>query len=265
MLCRKQFYFALETMQLLKEKYPEKYNELCEKCDVDEQEFALWKKAADNMYIPYHKELELYMQDDQFLYRDPIDIEAIPVSKLSLLANLHPLNLWRYQVAKQADTVLLTFLCSEEFSKEMRKKIFDFYEPKTIHDSSLSPGVHSIAACDIEYIDEAYGYFKQTARMDLDNVNRNTSIGIHAACMGSAWMNIVNGFAGMRVIKGVIHFNPIIPEGWDEYSFKIRYQDRIIKITVTKQFTEYKLIKGESISLKHKEKVIILKNGITVV
>ena len=136
-LCRKMFYYTLDNARLLREKYPKKYVELLQKCGVDDEEMALWQRAADNMYIPYNEELQLYLQDDQILDRDPIDIESIPVEKLPLLNHLHPLNLWRLQVIKQADIVLLIYLCGEDFSPEMKKKIFDFYEPLTIHDSSL--------------------------------------------------------------------------------------------------------------------------------
>ena len=199
---------------LLQEKFPEKLTQLCEKCKVDEAEFALWKRAADNMYIAYSKELDMYMQDDNFIYKDPIDVDKIPRDQLPLLTLLHPLNLWRYQVCKQADIVLLCFICSDYFTAEERKKIFDYYEPRTIHDSSLSASIHSIVACDVGDTGDAYGYLKQAARMDLDNVNGNTYFGLHAACMGAAWMMMVNGYAGLRIYNDTLHFRPFIHEGW---------------------------------------------------
>ena len=257
-LCRKMFYYTLDNARLLREKYPKKYVELLQKCGVDDEEMALWQRAADNMYIPYNEELQLYLQDDQILDRDPIDIESIPVEKLPLLNHLHPLNLWRLQVIKQADIVLLIYLCGEDFSPEMKKKIFDFYEPLTIHDSSLSAGIHSIVATEIGYTDEAYGYFRQTARMDLDNVNRNTDIGVHSACMGSAWLILTGGFACMRLYGGKHHFSPFIPEQWGHYAFNLRFDGAKMNVRVEHSGTTYTLLEGEEISFFHGESEVTL-------
>ncbi|MBP5308020.1 MAG: glycoside hydrolase family 65 protein [Clostridia bacterium] len=244
-LTKKQFEFTLEMLAELKRKNPVKHAELMEKCELDDADTERMKAAAENMYLPFDEENGIYMQDDNFIYKDPIDVDKIPLEKLPLLTHLHPLNLWRYQVCKQADIVLLMFLESHEFSPQMRKKVFDFYEPRTIHDSSLSAGIHSIVACDIGYEDEAYGYLKQACRMDLDNVNRNTYFGIHAACMGSCWMMIVNGYAGMRVYDGKLHFKPFIPKKWSGYAFKIKFRGSLISVRIGKDETEYKLLDGE--------------------
>ena len=253
LMTKRQLNFTLQVAALLKEKYPKKYTQLLEKCKVDEEEMALWKRAADHMRLAYNEELDIYMQDDNFLYKDPIDLEAIPKEKLPLLTHLHPLNLWRYQVIKQADIVLLTFLCSDFFTLEMRRKIFDFYEPKTIHDSSLSAGIHSIVACDVGYEGEAYNYLKQSCRMDLDNVNRNTFFGLHAACMGTSWMMLVNGYGGLRVIDGELHFKPYCAEQWNSFTFKLKFRGSVLSVKVAKGETEYRVIEGEPIVLFHRD------------
>ncbi|MCX7841486.1 MAG: glycoside hydrolase family 65 protein [Clostridia bacterium] len=248
-LTRFQLNFALETAKLLKEKYPDIFCALCSKIGLDEAEFELWEKAANNMYIPYNEELGLLMQDDSFIYRDPLEIDAIPFDKIPLLNNLHPLNLWRFQVSKQADLVLLMFLRSQDYTIEMKKAVYDFYEPKTIHDSSLSASVHSIVANEIGYYDQAYNYFIQAARMDLDDYNLNTSNGIHAACMGGTWMAVVNGFAGMRVIEGMLNFKPHLPEKWERLEFKILFQGSLINASFTKSSALYTLISGNPIKI----------------
>lgn len=264
-LTKKQFYFTLETFAILKEKNPAKYRELAAKCGIDDAELARFKEAADKMYLPFDAENGIYMQDDNFIYKDPIDIESIPLEKLPLLTHLHPLNLWRYQVCKQADIVLLMFLQSHEFTEEMRRKIFDFYEPKTIHDSSLSASIHSIVACDIGYRDEAYGYLRQACRMDLDNVNRNVCYGIHAACMGSCYMMIVNGFAGMRIYDDRVRFKPYMPENWEGYSFKISFRGSLFKAEADKEAMSYTLLSGGEITLESGDESVILdKIGKTV-
>lgn len=262
-LTQKQLYFTLEYSKKLQKDNPKKFQELTSKCKIDDDEFKLWQKAADNMYIPYSKELNMYMQDDNFIYKDPIDIDKIPLEKLPLLTNLHPLNLWRYQVCKQADIVLLTFIFSDYFTLEERKQIFDYYEPKTIHDSSLSASIHSIVACDVGYREEAYHYLRQSSRMDLDNVNRNTFFGLHAACMGASWMMMINGYGGLRIIDGNLYFRPFIDKKWNQYSFNFRFNESKINIVVSNGYTKYRLIEGNDIEIFHYgEKVKVTKEEI---
>lgn len=263
-LTQKQLYFTLEVADKLKRKNPERYAALCSKCGVTDEEKALWKRAADNMYIPYSKELDLYMQDDNFIYKDPIDVDSIPREKLPLLTHLHPLNLWRYQVCKQADIVLLAFICGEYFTPEQRKKIFDYYEPKTIHDSSLSASIHSIVACDVGYKSDAYGYLKQAARMDLDNVNGNTFFGLHAACMGASWMMMVNGYAGLRIYDNILHFKPFIDEKWRSYTFKVLYRGTRLKVTVDKEHTRYEITEGKPIGIEHNGVPYTIETALTL-
>lgn len=263
-LTQKQLLFTLEVAKLLREKYPAKYASLTKKCKVDDEELALWREAAERMYIPYSKELDIYMQDDNFIYKDPIDIESIPREDLPLLTHLHPLNLWRYQVCKQADIVLLTFLYSDYFTAEERKKIFRYYEPKTIHDSSLSASIHSIVACDVGDTADAYGYLRQAARMDLDDVNGNTFFGLHAACMGATWMMMVNGYAGLRIYDGVLHFKPFICEKWNFYKFSVLFRATRLSVSVGKEETVYEVTEGEPIVIDHRGKRYEVKDKLTV-
>ena len=263
-LTQKQLNFTLKVRDILREKYPEKLNQLMEKCGVDENEFALWKRAADNMYLPYSEELDMYMQDDNFIYKDPIDVDQIPREKLPLLTHLHPLNLWRYQVCKQADIVLLCFICGEFFTPEQRKKIFDYYEPKTIHDSSLSASIHSIVACDIGDTRNAYGYLQQASRMDLDNVNGNTLHGLHAACAGASWMMVVNGFAGLRIYNDTLHFRPFIQESWNKYSFTVLFRGSRLGVTVDKAGTTYKVLEGKAITIEHNGEMYLVEDVLTL-
>lgn len=252
-LTRKHLYYSLETAEFLKKKFPEKFAELSGKCRLTEEELSLWKRAADNMYLPYNSEYGMYMQDDQFMYRDPVDLDALDPNRMPLLFHYHPLNLWRMQVCKQADLVLLMFLFGNEFTQEMKKKIFDYMEPRTLHESSLSAGIHAIVACDIGYGDEAYGFLKQSSRMDLDDYNRNACNGVHAACMGSAWMMIVNGYAGLRVYDNTLHFKPIIADGWKSYSFRLRFRGAIVGVYITPEEARYTLIEGDSVQIESGE------------
>lgn len=260
-LARDQFEFTLSVLEKLKKEDSCAYTEMLKKCGVDEKELQRWKDAAERMYIGYDETLGIYLQDDDFLDKDPIDVDSIPAEKLPLLTHLHPLNLWRYQVIKQADIVLLIYLYSHQFTQEMKRKIYDFYEPKTIHDSSLSAGIHCIVAQDIGYAAEAYGYLKQAARMDLDDVNRNTFNGVHSACQGSTYMMIVNGYAGMRDYDGKLHFKPSIPEHWAEYRFKIAHRGSRIGVCVNQQGTTFTLLEGKEIVVECYDRQVKIEAG----
>lgn len=256
-----QLDFAYDTAKWLKEKYPQEYDRLIHKTEIDEEEIELWKRAADNMYLPYSEELDMPMQDDQTLYREPVDIKTIDKERLPLLFHLHPLNLWRYQILKQADIVLLMYIMSQDFSRETKEKIYDFYEPKTIHDSSLSVSIHSIVANDIGRYDEAYEYFMKAARMDLDDRHGNTCEGVHAACMGGTILAILNGFAGMRIYDGCVHFEPHIPEKWKQYKFRVVYRGRTLEVHADHTETSYTLLDGENMEIEHCGQRILLEKG----
>lgn len=235
MLTKFHLEFASKVLGMLQNEAPEKYKELVEKCGLTAAELTLWKQAAEKMYIPYNEKLGLYMQDDSFLYKDPVDFEHMTKNEvMKKYTDSHPLNTWRFQFIKQADTVLLTYLLNDHFTLEEKKKIYDYYEPKTIHASSLSPSIHSIIASEIGYREDAYNYFMKSARMDIDDYSGSTFFGNHAACMAASWMVMVNGFAGFRIVGGQMHFNPWMPEHWNRVKFKIVFQGHTIEVSLTK-------------------------------
>ena len=246
MLAQYHLEYALSLVELLKTKCPGKWRELGSRLELTADELDLWKRAAESMYLPYNEELGINPQDDAFLYRDPVDIPTLQ-KRGYILLNMHPLNLWRTQCAKQADVVLLMLLMPHKFDADLKKRNYDFYEPRTIHDSSLSPSIHSILASEIGYHDQAYEYFTRTARMDLDDVKGNTAGGAHAACMGGSWMTIVYGFAGLRIIDGQIHLNPHLPEHWEGLEFKMRFGGTRIGVRVTHDGANVELLAGPAL------------------
>lgn len=156
----------------------------------------------------------------------------IPKEKLPIADHMHFLTLYRHQVLKQADTLLAMMVLSEQFSLEQVRANYDFYEPRTIHESSLSQCVHSVVASRIGYREKAYSFFAASARLDLDDVQGNTSAGIHMANLAGAWMCIVYGFGGMRPYKGTVQISPWLPQGWTEYSFHISLHSSVVKVSV---------------------------------
>jgi len=187
------FDYAVSLYERVEKKYPERLAVLCEKILLTKEEVSAWKKASEKMYIPEKVPNGIIPQDDCFMDMDPVDMDLIP-KNTDIRHYNHPLNLWRMQVIKQADVLLMMFTLGQKFSLEEKKANYLYYEPKTNHGSSLSPCIHSIIASEIGLKEDAYGFFRQTALMDLNDFKNNTSGGMHSACLGGCWMTIVNGF-----------------------------------------------------------------------
>lgn len=253
--------YALEALDLMKKEAPQKLKQLRQKVRLKEREIAEWKSAASRMYLPYHTELGIHPQDDSFLYKDPIDIDSIPEEEIPLVKNWHPLIIWRYQVIKQADVILLMLLLGDRFSLAQKKANYDFYEPKTTHDSSLSPAIYSIIASEIGYYRQAYDYFLQTARMDLDDFNGNTYQGVHTACMAGCWLALIKGFAGMRNYNGRLHLNPYLPDNWQKYEFKIKFRGHQLKVEVNADEVQYTLLTPGELQIYHQNQKLQLAGG----
>lgn len=261
MMAANNMKYAYKISLLLKEKYPEHYKRISEKIGLEESEPDFWNDAAQRIYIPYHEEKKLYLQDDSFLDKKPWDFENTPLEKYPLLLNFHPLVIYRHQVCKQADLVLALFLLGNKFTEEEKRINFDYYEKITTHDSSLSPCIFSVMASEIGYHQKAYNYFMKTARTDLDDFHGNTANGIHSANMAGAWMCIINGFAGLRAFDGNLQFNPYLPTEWKKYHFRIYHNNCLVDVTVNKDGTRYELLEGEEISIYHKDEYVTLRQN----
>ena len=219
------------------------------KLDFSVEELKLWQRIIDHMYFPYDEARQVYPLDDGFMMRRPWDESRIPEEKRAwLYENYHPLFIMRHRMSKQADAILGMYLHSHLFTKEEIRRNYDFYQEVTLHHSSLSTCIFGIVACDIGYYDEAYRYFSQSARMDLDDYHHNFYAGIHGANMAGTWQAIVNGFAGMRCQESRLTFSTSLPADWESYTFKIRYQGALLKVAVTREQAEFVLEAGERIT-----------------
>lgn len=254
--------FAHKIVLWMETEHSEEYGRLVHKIALSKEEPAFWKKAADNMFIPYDNQLKIHLQDDEFLNRAPWDFENTQPENYPLLLHYHPLVIYRHQVCKQADLVLALLMLGDQFTLEEKKRDYDFYEKCTTHDSSLSTSIFSIMASEIGYACKAYNYFTSTARMDLDDMHGNTRDGIHAANMAGTWMCVVNGFAGMRNYSDILCFNPYLPANWESYRFKILYRGGLLDIMIEQDKTVYTLLEGGSITFIHNgTKVTLKKQG----
>ncbi len=251
--------YASEQIDLLKSKDENRLNELFSKTNLDIKEIAKWKNVADNMYFPFSPKHDVYLQQDGFL-----DKELIPVSELD--KSERPINqkwswdrILRSPYIKQADVLQCFYFFDEDFSKEQLQRHFDFYEPLTVHESSLSPCVHSIQAATLDDMELAYKFYLRTSRLDLDDYNREVEEGCHITSMAGTWMSIVEGFGGMRVREGKLRFEPKIPKEWKGYSFKINFRNQILKIKVSKDETVFSIESGDDLSVFVNGKEVVVK------
>ena len=212
---------------------------------------AAWREAADRMYVPWDERLRIHPQDDSFLDKERWDFSATPEDHYPLLLHYHPLNLYRTQVIKQADTVLAMFLLGDRFTPEQKKRNFDYYDPLTTHDSSLSVCIQSIVANELGYTSKALEYFNFAVTMDLSDVGGNMMHGAHIASIGGSWMALVYGFAGLRDHGGIIAFRPRLPPKWRRLRFALGIRSSRLRVEAGHDVTTYTLSEGDTLTIHH--------------
>ena len=201
-----------------------------QKEDITKEETQQWLHIAQNIYLPYSEKYGVYLQQDGFLDKDLKPVSAIPAEERPLNQHWSWDRILRSPYIKQADTLQGFYFFEDHFTKEELQKHYEFYEPFTVHESSLSPCVHSVLASALGKTDEAYTLYLRTARLDLDDYNKEVHEGLHITSMAGTWLSIVEGFAGMRVKNGELHFTPRLPKHWKSLSFKVIFQGEIKEI-----------------------------------
>ena len=212
---------AVAVLERMEEERPKDYEVLVANVDLDSSEIAEWRKAAEAMYLPYNEDLGIHPQDDGFLDKQRIDIDAMPPEKFPLLLHFHYLEIYRTQLIKQADTIMAMFLLGHKFDHAVKKRNFDYYDPLTTGDSSLSACVQSIMAAELGYFDKELEYFAHAAVMDLGDVAGNVVDGAHLASIGGTWLALVYGFGGFRDHDGRFTFDPRLPQRWEFLKFPL--------------------------------------------
>ena len=223
--------YTVDCLNRVKTEFTNDFNRVIEKTNLSAQETAEWLKVADNMYFPFDEEKQIYLQQDGFLDKEIIPVNDLPKSERPINQKWSWDRILRSCYIKQADVLQCFFFFENKFSSKELEKHFDFYEPITVHESSLSPCVHSILAASIDRMPKAYEQYLRTARLDLDDYNHEVHEGCHITSMAGTWMSVVQGFGGMRVWEdGILSFNPQIPAEWKSYSFTINFRGNIIKV-----------------------------------
>jgi maltose phosphorylase len=258
--------YALENINTVKSDHISDYIRIKEKVNFSDDELNSWKNVADNMYFPFSEKHNIFLQQDGFLDKELITVENLDKSQRPINQKWSWDRILRSPYIKQADTLQGFYMFEEDFSTEELERHFDFYEPFTVHESSLSPCVHSIQAAKLGRMDQAYEFYLRTSRLDLDYYNHEVEEGLHITSMAGTWMSIVEGFGGMRVINNTLSFLPKIPKGWKSYSFKVNFRKQVITVNVTQNETHFELEgKNEINILVNGELVIVTPNNLVTV
>tara|TARA_R110002111_G_scaffold234_3_gene2376 strand:- start:53 stop:2359 length:2307 start_codon:yes stop_codon:yes gene_type:complete len=258
--------YTLETIEKVKEGHSNDFERISGKTKISHEELALWKKVADNMYFPYSEEENVYLQQDGFLDKELITVADLDQSQRPINQKWSWDRILRSPYIKQADLLQGMYFFEDKFTTEELERHFDFYEPFTVHESSLSPCVHSIQAAKLDRMDQAYTFYLRTSRLDLDDYNHEVHEGLHITSMAGTWMSIVEGFGGMRVKNDTLSFEPKIPNQWEGYSFKVNFRHQIITVSVSQNETQF-ILEGDkdlTIYVDGKEVSISPNNRVTV-
>lgn len=215
---------------------------------VSESELAKWTDIVAKMYYPYDDKEGVFVQHDGFLDKDIRPVSALAASDLPLNQNWSWDKILRSPFIKQADVLQGIYFFGNQFTLEEKRRNFDFYEPMTVHESSLSPSIHAILAAELGKEAKAVEMYERTARLDLDNYNNDTEDGLHITSMTGSWLAIVQGFAQMKTWAGQLSFAPFLPSEWTGYTFHINYRGNLLKIQVGAAVS-VTLLSGEGLSL----------------
>ncbi|HMO38757.1 MAG TPA: glycoside hydrolase family 65 protein [Saprospiraceae bacterium] len=242
--------YTLEALQYVKEQAPEPYKTLEARIKFYEYtETNKWRDIISKMYFPQDEQLGIFVQHDGFLDKELLTVDDLPKDQRPINQNWSWDRILRSVFIKQADVLQGLYLFEDHFDEDTIRRNFAFYEPRTVHESSLSPCVHVILAARLGLEEKAYEMYVRTARLDLDDYNNDTEDGCHITSMAGTWMAIVKGFGGMRVYNDTLQFSPFIPAQWQSYSFKIRFRGHFVQVKVAQNKTQIINLSEQPLSL----------------
>jgi alpha,alpha-trehalose phosphorylase len=224
---------AVRWVEWTRHQEPEQFARIAGRLRLTDRELREWAECAAGMHIPFDDGLGIHPQDDFFLDREVWDLSRTPEDLKPLLLHYHPLVIYRFQVLKQADVVLALFLQGNRFTPEEKRKDFEYYDPITTGDSTLSAVVQSVVAAEVGYHEVAFDYFVTALYVDLADLHGNTVDGLHIASAGGVWCALVNGFGGMRDHDGRLSFDPRLPDGWESLTFRVTWRGTRVRATLT--------------------------------
>ena len=231
--------YAAESAAWVRENRPADYARICAKRRFDETaETKRWLEIADGMYFGEDRELGIFLQQDGYLDKEQTLAKDLDPADRPINQRWSWDRILRSCLIKQADVLQGLYFFGDDFDLDTVRRNFRFYEARTVHESSLSPCVHAILAARIGDLDKAYELYLRTARLDLDDYNREVREGCHVTSMAGSWLSVVEGFGGMRVRDGVLSFDPQLPAAWESLSFKVNFRDRVLTVRITRNAVE---------------------------
>jgi alpha,alpha-trehalose phosphorylase len=252
---------AAEVVRAIQAEDPPAFQVLSHRLELEDGEVDEWAECAAHMHIPFDPATGINPQDSHFLDREVWDLANTPAEKRPLMLHYHPLVIYRFQVLKQADIVLALFLQGDHFSLEQKRADFEYYDPITTGDSTLSGVVQSIIAAEVGYRDLALRYFLNSLYVDLANLHGNTVDGVHVASAGGVWNTLVYGFGGMRDYSGVLTFDPRLPAEWERLQFKLTYHGARMAVEVTDDSISFNLETGDQVAVTVRGREFCVRAG----
>ena len=253
--------YTMEAVELVKQNSPDRYNTIVQKTKLDvSAEIPLWQKITDKLYFPEDKSLGIYLQQDGYLDKEQVLVADLREEDRPLNQKWSWDRILRSCFIKQADVLQGLYFFEDQYSLETIRRNFDYYEPRTVHESSLSPCVHAILAARLGNVEKAYEFYLRTARLDLDDYNNDTEDGCHITSMAGTWMSVVEGFAGMRVKDGSLVFNPFLPKKWESFSFKIGFRGSLLNVKVAKDMVYITNQSDSSVNVRVGDQVYFLNS-----
>jgi alpha,alpha-trehalose phosphorylase len=240
---------AAESVRKLADTWPDQHAKMVARLGLTHDEVEEWERAAEAMAILWDETLGIHLQDALFNEREVWDLANTPPEKRPLLLHFHPLVIYRFQVLKQADVVLALFLQGEHFSMEEKRADFEYYDPITTGDSTLSGVVQSIIAAEVGYHELALKYFWDGVFVDIGNLHSNTADGVHVASAGGVWSALVYGFGGLRDHGTMLHFDPRLPDAWPSLTFRLTQRGTRVKVTVQKESISFAVEEGPGLTV----------------
>jgi maltose phosphorylase len=216
--------YTTKHLKILFREKPEQYKNLVGKTMLHQSEIEKWQDISENLHFPFDEKRNVFLQQENFLDKELRPASSIPSEEVPIWQNWSWDRILRSCFIKQADVLQGLYFFEDDFDKETIQRNYDFYEPMTVHESSLSPCVHSILAAKLGRVGQAYQFYLRTARLDLDNYNNDTDDGLHITSMAGTWMSVVKGFGGLRVRNDKLHLSPVLPKEWKSLGFRILYR-----------------------------------------
>jgi len=257
--------YTAEVIEKVKAAAPEKYKALIEKISFNEaEEVAKFQDIIAKMYYAYDEKEQVFLQQDGYMDKEQMLVKDLPASERPINQKWSWDRILRSCYIKQADVLQGIYFFEDHYDIETIRRNFNFYEPRTVHESSLSPCVHSILAAKLGDEARAYEFYLRTSRLDLDDYNNDTEDGCHITSMAGTWMSVVEGFGGMRVRDGKLSFQPFLPGKWQSFSFNVGFRGTSIRVTVTRDTVKVKHLSGPGMKLFIRENETDLEVGATV-